>query len=68
MKLTKTEVNCTTGEVKVLELTEEELNQRKIDEAAALATQQQKIDAEAKKAALLDRLGITEDEAKLLLL
>jgi regulator of protease activity HflC (stomatin/prohibitin superfamily) len=49
------------------EMNTNELKQYKIDQAEANA---QKAEAEAKataKAALLERLGITEDEAKLLL-
>ena len=68
---TKVIVDCTTGETTEVELTVEEIadletarlaaeDQRKAEEAEAAAK------AEA-KAALLDKLGITEDEAKLLL-
>jgi hypothetical protein len=61
------EVNATTGEVIEREMNAEELAQLEIDEAESLASKQaQAVKAEA-KAALLDRLGITEDEAKLLL-
>jgi regulator of protease activity HflC (stomatin/prohibitin superfamily) len=68
---TKVIVDCSTGETSIVELTAEEIadletarlaaeDQRKAEEAEAAAK------AEA-KAALLDKLGITEDEAKLLL-
>ncbi len=64
-------VNCETGEVIEREWTAEELAQYKIEEEAELARREaEKAEAEAKatqKAALLDRLGISEDEAKLLL-
>lgn len=64
-------VDCSTGETTYIELTAEEIanletarlaaeDQRKAEEAEAAAK------AEA-KAALLNKLGITEDEAKLLL-
>lgn len=69
MKLTKTEINCTTGEVKVLELTEDELEQRKIDQASALAKQEERTEAELKKAAAeakLAALGLTPDDLKAL--
>lgn len=60
-------INCETGEIVERELTDEELAQQAIDEAEV-----KKVEAAAKaqaeaKAALLERLGITEEEAKLLL-
>jgi hypothetical protein len=65
------EVNCATGEVVERPLTAEELAQREADTQAAEARKAEEAakaaaDAEA-KAALLTKLGITEDEAKLLL-
>jgi hypothetical protein len=68
---TKIEVNCATGEVVERPLTAEELAQREADAQAAEARKAEEdakatADAEA-KAALLAKLGITEDEAKLLL-
>jgi len=60
-------VNCTTGEEIVRDATAEEIAQIKVDADNAEAA---KVEAEAKaaeKQALLDRLGITADEAKLLL-
>jgi hypothetical protein len=59
--------NVETGEITEVEMTKDELAQFKLDQdqVAARTTQ-----AEAKataKAALLDRLGITTDEAALLL-
>ena len=64
-------VNCETGEETFRELTAEEIAQQEIDEANYLATKAI-LDAEAEakataKAALLDRLGITAEEAVLLL-
>lgn len=70
-KPTRIEANCTTGEITVIELTDEEIAQmeaeakqaekdRKANEAQA------KADATA-KAALLEKLGITTEEAALLL-
>ena len=59
--------NVATGEVIEREMNADELAQVEIDKANAA---QRKAQAEAKaaeKAALLDRLGITEEEAKLLL-
>jgi membrane protein involved in colicin uptake len=60
-----------TNESKVVDLTEAEIAQIEADaKAEAKAKAQEKAEAETKaqaKAALLERLGITEDEAKLLL-
>lgn len=68
---TRIEVNCSTGEVSEIELTDAEVAE--LAYQAELAADQKAEDdriaaekAEA-KAALLERLGITEDEAKLLL-
>jgi FMN-dependent NADH-azoreductase len=61
------EHNVETGEIIERDLTEAELAQMEID---AIESAAQKAAYEAKvqaKAELLDRLGITEDEAKLLL-
>jgi hypothetical protein len=60
-------VNCETGEEIVRDANAEEIAQMELDAANATAA---KAEAEAKiaeKQALLDRLGITADEAKLLL-
>lgn len=64
-------LNAVTGEVTERDFTPEELAQRAAD-AAAAAQAQADVDAKAAadaaaRAALLDRLGITEDEARLLL-
>jgi uncharacterized membrane protein YkoI len=67
----KIEVNATTGEVLERELTTDELNQEALDHASVAEIEAVKLASEAEKAdakvALLERLGITEDEAKLLL-
>lgn len=61
------EHNVETGEVIKREATAEELAQRAIDKSESL-TRQAEIEAQlAAKSALLERLGITEAEAKLLL-
>ena len=63
----KTIVNCETGEIIERELTEEELAQQAKDEIAVKKAEAlEKAKAEA-KAALFERLGITEEEARLLL-
>ena len=59
--------NHETGEQEVRDMTSEELAQAEAD-AEAAAEKQAAREAEAvAKAALLERLGITADEAKLLL-
>jgi hypothetical protein len=68
---TRIEVNCTTGEVLEIELTDEEVAQREAD-AAAHAAEQAKREAEetqkaVARAQILDRLGLTADEAAILL-
>ena len=63
----KTIVNCTTGEIIERELNEEELAQQSADEAAIEVAQAEAAAKAEAKAALLERLGITEEEAKLLL-
>ena len=71
MTLTKIIVDCSTGLSTEVELTAEEMSQREADIAAANA--QKVIDDAASgktasaKAALLAKLGLTADEAKLLL-
>jgi hypothetical protein len=67
----KTIVNCETNEVIIRELNAEELKQQKIDDAAAakqlkLEAEEAAVKAQA-KAELLARLGITAEEAQLLL-
>ena len=60
-------VNCETGEEIVRDATAEEIAQMEVYAAQELAEKSQ---AEAKattKAAILDRIGLTADEAKLLL-
>ena len=62
-----TEVNCETGEVLERELNADEIAQRKIDADNEKANAAAIAQAAADKAALLAKLGITADEAKLLL-
>ena len=68
---TRVEINCTTGVETIHELTDAEIAQREADAAAAAAGKAEEnakaaSDAVAKDA-LLTKLGITADEAKLLL-
>jgi hypothetical protein len=68
---TRIEVNCTTGEVLEIELTDEEVAQREADAAAAetqrKADEKAAADKATARAAILDRLGLTADEAAILL-
>ena len=68
--LTKVIVNCETGVVAEVPLTGEELAQREVDAANAEAERVAKEAADAAaavaKTALLARLNITAEEAKLL--
>jgi hypothetical protein len=68
---TRIEINCETGVESIIELTDAEVAELAVQaEAAAAKKAEENAKAEADavaKAALLDRLGITADEAKLLL-
>ena len=59
--------NAETGEITTRPLNEDELAQVEIDKANAAAQAAAKAKAEADKAALLARLGLTEDELKTIL-
>ena len=67
---TRIEINCTTGEITEHELTQAELDQRETDRIAYEMEQaNREAEATAKaiaRLALLERLGITEEEAELL--
>ena len=71
MSETRIEHNVATGEILEIELTTEELQELETIRVAAQAEQAAQAAAEAAKAAekeaLLAKLGITADEAKLLL-
>lgn len=56
-----------TGEVIEREMNADEIKQWEIDKAKAEAEAQVALDKEEAKAALLEKLGITAEEAKLLL-
>jgi hypothetical protein len=68
---TKVIVNCETGEVTEVELTAQEIQQREDDRIACEAAKAEEVTAAAlkaeAKAGLLARLGITAEEAELLL-
>ena len=59
--------NVETGEIIEREMNADELAQWQADQAFAQLAKEQEAAAANQKAALLDRLGITADEAKLLL-
>jgi hypothetical protein len=61
------EHNVTTGEAIERDMTEAEADQYAKDQSASLARIAEEEAKATAKAALLDRLGITADEAKLLL-
>jgi DNA-binding Xre family transcriptional regulator len=67
---TRIEINCTTGEILEIELTQAELDQRETDRIAYEMEQANRETEAAAKAvartALLERLGISEEEAELL--
>ena len=61
------EVNALTGDVVVRDMTADEASQRTKDLAKYVALAEADIAKAKAKAALLDKLGITADEAALLL-
>lgn len=61
------DVNVETGEEIEREMTSAEFSQYKLDVANAAQQEAERVAKEAAKAELLAKLGITEDEAKLLL-
>ncbi len=61
------EHNVETGEITEREATASELAQFEADAATEAARKEAEAKAAADKAALLEKLGITEDEARLLL-
>jgi len=65
--MTKLIVNCETGEEILRELTKAEIDQQKIDEAEIAAQQAEVAAKAAQKQAVLDRLGLSAEEAQLLL-
>jgi hypothetical protein len=68
-KPTRVEINCTTGEQSIIELTDAEIAQREADavafaaiKAAEEAAAQAKAEAKASAEAKLAALGLTTDE------
>jgi len=60
-------VDATSGQEIVRDATDSEIAQMELDAADAIKRKQAKAEAEANRQALLDKLGITEEEAKILL-
>ena len=60
-------VDCTTGEEIVRDATDLEIAQLELDAAESAARKSELAAKETARQALLDKLGITEDEARLLL-
>ena len=60
-------VNLQTGEEIFRDYTNQEILQAEANALAAQAKAQAEAEAQAKRQALLDKLGITEEEARLLL-
>ena len=60
-------IDAATGEVTVREPNEEELAQREIDRLTAEREAEEIAQRAARRAEILERLGLTEDEAKLIL-
>jgi FMN-dependent NADH-azoreductase len=69
MKITEKEFNATTGETTITEreMTAQELAEFNAEIAAEAARQEAEASKAAEKAALLEKLGISESEAALLL-
>lgn len=65
--MSKLIINCETGETVERELNKAEKDQQKIDEVEILARQKALEAKEAERLAVLEKLGLTADEAKLLL-
>ena len=65
--MSKLIINCETGETTQRELNAEELAQQSIDVANSEAKQAEANAKAAQRQALLSRLGITEEEARILL-
>jgi len=61
------EINCSTGEQIEREATAEELTRAETDQSTEAAREAAEAQKAADKATLLEKLGITEDEARLLL-
>jgi hypothetical protein len=70
-KLTRTEVNCTTGEITIVELTKEEIKQFETAKAKAeferTEAESQAKNKELARLVILEKLGLTAEEVALLI-
>jgi hypothetical protein len=66
--MSKLIVNCETGETVERELNKAEKDQQKIDEIVSAKIEAEAAEIVAKRKVILDKLGITAEEAQLLLL
>ena len=62
-----TDINCLTGEQVVRDMNADELAQLELDKVSAVARATEQAARAAAREALLDKLGITAEEAQLLL-
>ncbi len=60
-------IDCTTGDEIVRDATVEEIAQIEIDVAAGKAIEMAETEKEMAKQAILDRIGLTADELKMIL-
>jgi hypothetical protein len=67
MELTKIEINAITGEITEIALTDAEIKERQKNEKRKIEELKANEAREIERQAILDRLGLTSDEAKLLL-
>ena len=65
--MSKKIIDCETGEVVERDLTKEEIEQEKKDQKIIEQRERLIAEHENKRLAILERLGLTEDEAKVLL-
>ena len=65
--MTKLIINCETGEITERELNKAEKDQQKLDEVADAELKAKAAEIAAKRQVILDKLGITAEEAALLL-
>jgi len=65
--MSKLIVNCETGETVERELVKAEIDQQKIDEIQSAKLEAEAAKIAAKRQVILDKLGITAEEATLLL-
>jgi hypothetical protein len=60
-------IDCTTGKETEVEPTAKDAKQQGIDEAAWLVREAEKVELEAKKQAVWEKLGLSADEVSVLL-